>query len=103
MAKKIYVGNLSYQTDEDALKGAFAEIGEVQSVRIITDESGRSKGFGFVEMTSDEDVEKAITTLNGATLAGRNIVVNEARPQADRGRTGRQGRSFGGGRSGKWR
>mgnify|MGYP001573540753 CR=1 FL=1 len=107
MAKRIYVGNLSYQTDEDSLKEAFAGIGEVSSARIIKDETGRSKGFGFVEMASDEDAEKAISALNGSDLMGRNIVVNEARPQADRGKRsgpGRQGQSFGRGRdTGKWR
>lgn len=107
MSKKIYVGNLSYQTDEDSLREAFAAIGEIQSVRIITDESGRSKGFGFVEMTSDDDADKAISTLNGTPLMGRSLIVNEARPQADRGRTGgmvKRGSPYGRGRgSGKWR
>jgi cold-inducible RNA-binding protein len=106
MSKKIYVGNLPYQADEDFLKEVFAKVGEVQSVRIIKDEIGRSKGFGFVEMTSDEDADKAISTLSGTTLMGRSIVVNEARPPAERGRTGagRQRKSFGRGKeSGKWR
>ncbi|MBI4654696.1 MAG: RNA-binding protein [Nitrospirae bacterium] len=107
MSKKIYVGNLPYQAGEEALKEAFAAIGEVQSVKIITDESGRSKGFGFVEMASDEDVEKAITALNGSTFMSRSIVVNEARPQTDRGRgagTGRQKKGgYGAGRSDRWR
>jgi len=108
MSKKIYVGNLPYQADDDSLREVFAAIGEVQSVRIITDETGRSKGFGFVEMTSDEDADKAISTLNGTSIMGRSIIVNEARPQTSRGRTGgpgRQKRGFGGrGReSGKWR
>ena len=106
MAKRIYVGNLPYQADEEALRTAFAAIGEVRSVRIITDDTGRSKGFGFVEMASDEDAGKAIEALNGTSLMGRNIVVNEARPQAERGRAGRpgrQGKSFGGGReSRRW-
>jgi RNA recognition motif-containing protein len=112
MSKKIYVGNLSYQADEDALREAFAALGEVLSVRIVTDETGRSRGFGFVEMSSDEDAEKAITSLNGSALMGRNLVVNEARPQTDRGKrpsgggagAGRQGRSFGRGReTGRWK
>jgi RNA recognition motif-containing protein len=85
MSKKLYVGNLPYKADEESLRELFAAIGEVQSVRIITDETGRSKGFGFVEMTSDEEAEKAITSLNGSSLMGRNIIVNEARPQAERG------------------
>jgi len=88
MSKKIYVGNLSYQTTEDSLKNAFDAIGEVLSVRIIKDETGRSKGFGFVEMTSDDDADKAIATLNGSDFMGRNIIVNEARPQTDKGRVG---------------
>jgi len=108
MSKKIYVGNLSYKVDEDALREVFAKIGEVESVKIITDSTtGRSKGFGFVEMTSDEDVEKAISTLNGTTLMDRALSVNEARPQTYRGRTGgREGqrKSYMGGRkSGSWR
>lgn len=106
MAKKLYVGNLSYQADEDSLREAFEAFGEVMSAKIIKDESGRSKGFGFVEMSGDEDAEKAINSLNGTALQGRNIVVNEARPQTDRGRTGGPGKpkkSFGGGRSGSWR
>ncbi|MEW5744888.1 MAG: RNA-binding protein [Nitrospirota bacterium] len=111
MAKRIYVGNLSYQSDEDALRDLFAESGEVRSVKIITDETGRSKGFGFVEMASDEEADKAIAALNGVSFGGRNLVVNEARPQAERGRTGggpgKQRKSFGGGgggrESGRWR
>jgi RNA recognition motif-containing protein len=104
MAKKIYVGNLPYSVDEEALREVFAKIGEVQSVRIITDAAmGRSKGFGFVEMTSDEDGEKAIASLNGTTLLDRTLTVGEARPQKER--EGRQ-RSFdnrGGRKPGNWR
>jgi RNA recognition motif-containing protein len=108
MSKKIYVGNLSYKVDEDALRTLFATIGEVQSVKIITDfVTGRSKGFGFVEMNSDEDAEKAISTLNGTTLMDRPLTINEARPQTDRGRTGGRGGqkgSYSRGRgSGDWR
>lgn len=108
MAKKIYVGNLSYQTDEESLKKLFGGFGEVQSVKIITDETGRSKGFGFVEMNSDEDADKAIPALNGTPFNGRNLAVNEARPQTDRSRAGgarKPGKSFGGrGKGpGKWR
>jgi RNA recognition motif-containing protein len=107
MSKKIYVGNLSYKVDEDAIKEVFERIGEVQSVKIITDfATGRSKGFGFVEMTSDEDVEKAISTLNGTTFMDRTLSVNEARPQTDRGRTGGRGGQRGSymrGKSGNWR
>lgn len=107
MSKKIYVGSLSYQTDEDSLKEAFSALGEVQSVKIIKDEAGRSKGFGFVEMTSSEDAEKAISSLNGSSLMGRTLVVNEARPQTDKGRrdgSGRPNKSFGRDREPrKWR
>jgi len=108
MSKKIYVGNLSYKTSEESLKELFGGIGEVRSARIITDETGRSKGFGFIEMGSDEETDKAISSLNNTSLDGRNIMVNEARPQTERGRTGggprKPKKSFGGrGReSGKW-
>ncbi|OHE58224.1 MAG: hypothetical protein A2Z47_10930 [Thermodesulfovibrio sp. RBG_19FT_COMBO_42_12] len=106
MSKKVYVGNLPYQVDEDSLREVFAAIGEVQSVRIVTDETGRSKGFGFVEMTVDADADEAISSLNGTPLMGRSIVVNEARPQAGRGKaggTGNQRSSYGRGRERGWR
>jgi RNA recognition motif-containing protein len=96
MAKKLYVGNLSYNITEDALKDVFTPLGEVQSVKIITDAAtGRSKGFGFVEMTNDEDADKAIASLNGTNVMDRAINVSEARPQTERG--GRGGRPGGGG------
>jgi RNA recognition motif-containing protein len=97
MSKKLYVGNLSFDTTENDLDALFAQSGEVESVRIITDrDSGRSRGFGFVEM-SDESGEKAISQFNGAELAGRQLTVNEARPQADRdgGGGGRGRREYG--------
>lgn len=110
MAKKLYVGNLSYKADEESLREAFARVGEVQSVNIITDAlTGRSRGFGFVEMVSDEDADKAIAALNGTTLLDRELVVNEARPQQGRrgpgggGRGGHRGPSDRGGRFGNWR
>ena len=88
----IYVGNLSYQVTDDALRDAFAQFGEVMSAKIITDrETGRSKGFGFVEMTDDSAGETAIERLNGHNLQGREIKVNEARP-----RPSRAPRQFGG-------
>ena len=97
MTKKLYVGNLSYNMLEEDLKNVFTPIGEVQSVKIITDAAtGRSKGFGFVEMANDEDANKAITSLNGTNVMDRAINVSEARPQTDRG--GRSGRP--GGRGG---
>jgi len=80
----IYVGNLSYGVDEDGLKQAFGEYGEVTSVKIISDKfTGRSKGFGFVEMASDEAGKQAIDALNGKEMDGRNVTVNEARPRED--------------------
>ncbi|MFH1392524.1 MAG: RNA-binding protein [bacterium] len=85
MNKKLYVGSLSYNTTEDALKDAFSQAGTVESAAIITDKmSGRSKGFGFVEMASDEEAQAAIDMWNGKELDGRAIVVNEARPMTER-------------------
>ena len=93
MAKKLYVGNLSYNISEEELKNVFTPIGEVQSCKIITDAAtGRSKGFGFVEMANDEDADKAIATLNGTTVMDRAINVSEARPQTERAGTWRQTR-----------
>ncbi len=98
MAKKLYVGNLSYNTHDEDLREAFSKIGEVLSVALITDqETGRSKGFGFVEMAADEDAEKAISALNGTNFMDRTITVNEARPKTEGGR-GRSGFGGGGGR-----
>ncbi len=86
MAKKLYVGNLSYQMTEDNLRDVFAALGEVLSVKIVTDgATGRSRGFGFVEMANAEDADKAIATLNGTNVSNRQINVSEARPQKDRG------------------
>ena len=82
MAKKLFVGNLPYTTTSEDLGQMFAQAGTVESATVITDRmSGRSKGFGFVEMSSDEEVAKAIETLNGTEIEGRKIVVNEARPK----------------------
>jgi RNA recognition motif-containing protein len=102
MGKKLYVGNLPYSIDDAALESQFASFGKVESARVITDrDTGRSKGFGFVEMASDEDASKAIENLNGQSMGGRNLTVSEARPQAPRegGRGGPRGggpRGFGG-------
>src|SRR5262249_38380463 len=91
MSKRIYVGNLSYQTTENDLNNLFGQVGDVESVNIITDrDTGRSKGFGFVEM-GNEDAEKAIAQLNGTELNGRSITVNEARPREGRGGGNRGG------------
>jgi len=85
MAKKLYVGGLSYNTTEDTLKETFAQAGTVESATVIVDKmSGRSKGFGFVEFSSDEEAQKAIEMFNGKELDGRTITVNEARPMQAR-------------------
>lgn len=85
MAKKLYVGGLSYDTTEEGLKEAFSQAGKVESAVIITDKmSGRSKGFGFVEMSTEKEAEAAIEMLNGKDLDGRVIRVDEARPLEDR-------------------
>jgi RNA recognition motif-containing protein len=87
MAKKIYVGNLSYNTYEDALRNLFATYGNVESVKVITDrDSGNSKGFAFVEMSSDAEAQAAINGTNGSELDGRNIKVNEAMDKPQRNR-----------------
>jgi RNA recognition motif-containing protein len=93
---KLYVGNLSYTTSEDELRDAFAEYGEVASAKIITDrDTGRSKGFGFVEFADDEAAKRAMGSMNGAQLGGRALTVNEARPQAERPRGGGGGERAG--------
>ncbi|MGE5819532.1 MAG: RNA recognition motif domain-containing protein [Deltaproteobacteria bacterium] len=85
MGAKLYVGNLPYSVTEERLQQHFAQHGSVVSARIITDKfTGRSKGFGFVEMSSDQEAERAATALNGTDFEGRNIVVSEARPQQPR-------------------
>lgn len=102
MAKKLYVGNLSYDTTSDSLQAAFAQAGTVQSCQIIMDKmSGRSKGFGFVEMSTDEEATAAIDMWNGKELDGRALTVNEARPMEPR--APRSGGSDGGyGNKGNW-
>ena len=83
--KNIFVGNLSFNTAEDELRQLFEPFGQVDRVSIMTDrDTGRSRGFGFVEMASNEDGEKAITALNGSSVGGRTINVNEARPKTER-------------------
>ncbi len=95
----IYVGNLSFDETETSPATAFAAHGEVTSARIITDrETGRSRGFGFVEMSDQEQAQAAIAALNGTTVNGRELTVNEARPREDRG--GSRGGYGGGG--GRW-
>ncbi len=86
MNVKLYVGNLPFGASEEGLKELFAAVGEVQSVKIITDAySGRSRGFGFVEMATEADAEKAVSQLNGKSFMERTLTVNEARPQKKRG------------------
>jgi len=98
VGKKLYVGNLSYNVDKSNLEQMFAPHGTVVSAQVITDrDSGRSKGFGFVEMGSDQEAQAAIAALNGKNLEGRNLTVNEARPQEGRGGGGGGGRRPGGG------
>ncbi|MBM4308533.1 MAG: RNA-binding protein [Deltaproteobacteria bacterium] len=86
MSQKLYVGNLPFAASEEDLKNLFSEAGTVESVKIVVDSySGRSRGFGFVEMASKEEGEKAISLLNGKTFMERALVVNEARPQKKKG------------------
>ena len=101
MATKLYVGGLPYSTQEDALRELFAQAGSVTSATIIMDKmSGRSKGFGFVEMSTDEEAQKAVSMLNGQEFEGRKLTVNEARPMEARPpRTGGNG-GYGGGNGG---
>jgi len=101
MAKKIYVGNLSYQTTEADLTSLFEQVGTVESVQVITDrDSGRSKGFAFVQMSDHEAAEKAIAQFNGKEVNGRELTVNEARPM-ERREFGSRGSGRGSGRGGR--
>lgn len=103
MGNKLYVGNLSYNIRDDDLNQAFAQYGSVSSAKVMMDrDTGRSKGFGFVEMGSDAEAQAAINAMNGVPLDGRAIVVNEARPREERpgGFGGGNRGGFGGGRSG---
>ena len=93
MSRKLYVGNLPYQTDETALESLFAQAGAVESVSVVRDQAtGRARGFAFVEMGSDEEAQTAINQINGVELGGRALTVNEARPKTPGG-----GGGFGGG------
>jgi len=99
----IYVGNLLFDVTEDELKELFAPFGQVTEVRLIMDKfSGKSKGFGFIEMPSKEEAEKAIEALNGKDMKGRAMTVNEAKPKVDRGGGGGRG-GYGGGGGGRGR
>ena len=106
MGKKLYVGNLGYTVSSADLEGLFASFGKVESAQVIEDrESGRSKGFGFVEMSSDQEAQAAIQALNGKDHGGRPLTVNEAKPREERGGGGRgarggRGSGYGGGERG---
>ena len=101
MAKKLYVGNLSYSVTDSALEQMFAAHGSVKSAQVIMDrDTGRSKGFGFVEMANDQEAAAAIAAMNGQQVEGRALTVNEARPKEDRGGGGGRG-GYGGGGGGR--
>jgi cold-inducible RNA-binding protein len=103
MAKKIYVGNLAFSVTDDELQQAFSSFGNVTSARVVIDKmSGRSKGFGFVEIEDDGGADEAVNKMNGQTIAGREVRVSEAKPQEPRtgGGGGRGGFGGGGGRGG---
>lgn len=106
MGRRLFVGNLSYQTDENELTELFSQFGSVENTQIMRDmATGRARGFAFVEMATDEEAEAAATGLNNTQFGGRTIAVNEARPREQRsggpgGGGGRGGRSFGGGGGG---
>ncbi|HEV2915674.1 MAG TPA: RNA-binding protein [Pyrinomonadaceae bacterium] len=101
MSMKLYVGNLAFQTSSEELQTLFAQAGTVESAAVVEDrETGRSRGFGFVEMASNEEGQKAIEQFNGKELNGRNLNVNEARPREDRGGGGGGRGGFGGNRGG---
>ena len=104
MAKKLYVGNMSWNTTEESLRDAFSQCGEVVSAQVIMDRmSGRSKGFGFVEMGTQEEADAAIAKWNGAELDGRALTVNEARPMEERPpRQDRGGAGGSRGGAGRW-
>jgi RNA recognition motif-containing protein len=96
--KNLYVGNLPHSTSESELRNLFQPHGEIEKVSMVTDrETGRSRGFAFVEMTNAEEAEKAIAALNGTDLGGRTLTINEAKPKTDRPRGGGDGQRFGGG------
>ena len=101
MGRKLYVGNLPYSANEQVLQETFSQCGTVDSVNVITDrDSGQSKGFAFVEMSSDSEAQKAIQELNGSSLDGREIKVSEAKPKAPRDNRG--GGYSGGGGGNRW-
>lgn len=101
MGKRLYVGNITYNTTDDRLRELFGEFGEVVSAQIVMDrDTGRSKGFGFVEMASDDQAQAAINGLNGQQVDGRALTVNEARPRTEGGGGGGGGGGYRGGHGG---
>ncbi|MBI2368893.1 MAG: RNA-binding protein [Deltaproteobacteria bacterium] len=104
MARKLFVGSLPYNATDDELRSLFAEVGSVESCSIVTDKfTGQSRGFGFVEMSSDQEAQQAIERLNGQAFKGREIVVNEAKAQEPRGGSrGGARRDSGARRGGRW-
>ena len=97
--KNVYVGNLPHSTSESELRELFQPYGDIERVSMVTDrDTGRARGFAFVEVTSNEEGEKAIAALNGSSLGGRTLIVNEAKPKTDRPRGGGRPRFGGGGR-----
>jgi cold-inducible RNA-binding protein len=103
MGKKLYVGNLTYTTTDGDLEQIFAAHGTVQSAQVIMDrDTGRSKGFGFVEMGSDAEAQAAIAALNGKDSGGRSLTVNEAKPKTEGGGRGGSGGGYGGGGRGRY-
>ncbi|EDK72831.1 RNP-1 like RNA-binding protein [candidate division TM7 genomosp. GTL1] len=104
MSKKLFIGSLAYATTDDSLRAHFAEKGEVEEAKVVTDrDSGRSKGFGFVTYVNDEDADTAIKELDNSELDGRNIHVNEARPREERPRNGGFNGNGGSGGGGSFR
>jgi RNA recognition motif-containing protein len=102
--KNLYVGNLPHSTTEAELRSVFEPYGAVEKVSLVTDrDTGRSRGFGFVEMTNAGEADKAIAALNGTELGGRPLTINEAKPKTDRPRSGGGGQRFGGGGGGRGR
>ncbi len=103
MSKKLFIGSLAWATNDDSLKAFFESVGPVASAKVVTDrETGRSRGFGFVEYDNDADADAAVEKLNGAELDGRQIAVNEAKPREDKPRRDDRGNGGGSFRQRSW-